>query len=178
VLGFNLKQLRRDVSLQVGPSSPQINDLVKKHVLADDVSKLPESSIPVLARLDDQSASAEARVRSYLDVNCSMCHNPSKYSGAWDARIESPLGEQGIVNGASYEHPELGRDVRIIKPGNLELSMMHLRMTQVDPVLRMPPIGSKVVDDQAVQLVEEWIRTMPPAPDCGALPENPVRGDD
>jgi uncharacterized repeat protein (TIGR03806 family) len=178
VLGFNLKQLRRDVSPHGGPSQPQIDYLVAEGVLAADVAKVPESSIPALARLDDQAAPLAERVRSYLDVNCSMCHNPNKYSGAWDGRIERPLGEQGLINGASYQHADLGPNVRIIKPGSLELSMMHLRMANSDPVLRMPPLGTKVVDQAAVKVLEEWIRTMPPAPDYVVPTDSQPRGDD
>jgi uncharacterized repeat protein (TIGR03806 family) len=178
VLGFNLKQLRRDVRRHGDAGQQQIDFLVSAGVLAPEVANVPASSVPALYRLDDQTASLEDRVRSYLDVNCSMCHNPNKYGGAWDGRIEKPLGEQGLINGASYLHTELGPEVRIINPGNLDLSMMHLRMSQSDPVLRMPPLGTKVVDQEAVKVLEEWIRTMPPAPDYGIPTEPDVRGND
>ena len=178
VLGFNLKQLNRDVTTQRGGSQAQIELLAQQGVLAAAVTQVPPSSIPTLSRVDDPAAPLEQRVRSYLDVNCAMCHRPGKYFAAFDARIERPLETQGLINGTSFHHAELGPDVRIVKPGNLELSMMHLRMSHSDPVLRMPPLGTQVVDQEAVKVLEEWIRNMPPAPDNTVPTGSQTRGDD
>lgn len=161
VLGFNLKQLRRDVKCPDGTSEPQLARLVRDSVVAGEVLTVPESSMPRLASLDDPSASLDVRARSYLDVNCSVCHNPKTRFAAFDARLERDPHEQGLIDGAAYHHGSLGIDHRIVKPGDTARSVLLLRVASADPVLRMPPVGSNVVDRQAQQLIRQWIESLP-----------------
>ncbi|MCE9544729.1 MAG: PQQ-dependent sugar dehydrogenase [Planctomycetia bacterium] len=163
VLGFNLKQLHRRVSLADGSTAPQLDVLQQCGALPTQVTQIPEASIPRLARLDDKQAPLEQRVRSYLDVNCSMCHNPRRQYAAIDARIERPLGEQGLIDGESHYHKELGRDVRVVRPGDLSLSVLHLRVAAHDASLRMPPLGRTEVDEEAAAVVAAWIESLRPA---------------
>ena len=43
-------------------------------------------------------------------------------------------------------------------PGRPEASLVLQRMSRRDPISQMPPLGAKVVDREAVALVERWIR--------------------
>ncbi|MEX2168390.1 MAG: PQQ-dependent sugar dehydrogenase [Pirellulales bacterium] len=170
VLGFNLKQLRRGVKCPDGTTEPQLARLVRESVVASEVLAVSESSMPRLTPLDDQSASLDVRARSYLDVNCSVCHNPNTRFAGFDARLERDPNEQGLINGAAYHHGSLGPHQRIVKPGDVPLSVLHLRMSSADPVLRMPPVGSTVVDRQAEQLIRQWIESLPqPVPEVAEV---------
>lgn len=164
VLGYTLRQLDCDVPCENGAREPQIPRLVSANALpigsTNVAAKLTE---PKLAAADDRRASIEDRVRSYLDVNCSMCHNPNRRFAAFDARIVRPLAEQGLIDGASYYHRELGTEVRIISPGDVDRSMLHLRVTSQDLDIRMPPVGSLTIDPKAVSLFSEYILSLAPS---------------
>ncbi|MEX2185451.1 MAG: PQQ-dependent sugar dehydrogenase [Pirellulales bacterium] len=162
VLGFILRQLDRDVVVEHGGDENQIARLIRVGVLAETAAKVPAALVGRLARLDDESATLEHRVRSYLDVNCAPCHNPRTRFAAFDARLDRDIGEQGLVNGTSHYHKEKGPNVRIVRPGDLEMSMLFHRMSANDPSLRMPPLGTAVVDRKAVALLAAWIQSLSP----------------
>ena len=54
----------------------------------------------------DTSASLETRVRSYIDANCAHCHRPGGVRANMDARFDTPLDQQSIINGPLFN--ELG----------------------------------------------------------------------
>jgi hypothetical protein len=50
-------------------------------------------------------------------------------------------------------------DAKLIKPGHPERSLMLHRIETLNEG-RMPMIGSNLVDEKAVKLLNEWIRAM------------------
>jgi hypothetical protein len=82
----------------------------------------------------------------------------------WDARIERPLAEAGIVNG--FVINDLGVDgARILVPDDPASSLMHLRLSTATESYKMPPVGKNRVDQAAVSLLEQWIADVtPPSP--------------
>ncbi len=132
---------------------------------------LDEATLPTLPRLvslTDTTAPLEQRVRSYLDANCSQCHRPGGVHARWDARSEIPLAEAGIVNARALL--SLGRPgAKIVKPGDTAHSVLFQRLGSTDPAVQMPPLARHRPDTAAVEVVRQWINTLPPAPD--ALPQ-------
>jgi hypothetical protein len=115
-----------------------------------------------LANIDDPTRSAEDRVRSYLDSNCSMCHGVLPDIRAhWDARYQTPLAQQAILEGPLDGEAELPADALVITPGDPELSAIYLRDGSDDPDLRMPPIGRQTIDQNYLRLLESWIQSLP-----------------
>jgi hypothetical protein len=51
-------------------------------------------------------------------------------------------------------HPEVHDR---IAPGNPDASMLIARMASRHPVLQMPPLGTRIVDAEAVALLRRWI---------------------
>jgi len=45
-----------------------------------------------------------------------------------------------------------------IAPGRPDLSVLVTRMRALDPLVRMPPIGTGTVDHEGLALIERWIR--------------------
>lgn len=113
-------------------------------------------------RITDTTASLEDRVRSYIDSNCSQCHRPGGVRALFDARLTTPLPAQGLVRGeleSSYFDP----GDRVIVPGDLGRSILKVRHGTVG-TLKMPPIAKNLVDQQAAQVIGDWILSLPPAP--------------
>ncbi len=123
------------------------------------------AKLPRLAAPDDAGATAEHRIRSYLDVNCASCHYPGGPSrGNYDARFSTPLDRQNLINGDLLAG-DLGiPGAKAIVPGHPEKSVLYLRLRRRDS-LRMPPaalIQSKLDDEEqpVLPLLEEWIRSL------------------
>lgn len=167
VIGVKTKQNHRDHDFSgvvdnqlrawnhVGYFSPSLDERV-----------LPD--LTKLAAIGDSSASVEHRMRSYLDSNCSHCHRPGGVHALWDARIDTPLSEAGIVNG--FVTNELGvTGSRAIVPDDLGASIMHRRLGTATEDYKMPPIGKNRVDTAAVTLLEQWIAEVTP-PAAAPLP--------
>jgi uncharacterized repeat protein (TIGR03806 family) len=127
---------------------------------------LPESQeIATLPRFDDpQSGSVERRARAWLDVNCAHCHNPAgtaRTSGL-DLRWEQDdLAKLGVwKNPVAAGHGSGGRKYDVI-PGKPDESILLYRLESEDPSIMMPNVGRRLVQDQAVAIVREWIERMP-----------------
>jgi mono/diheme cytochrome c family protein len=125
-----------------------------------------EQQLPTLERLfavGDVSASLEQRARAYLDVNCASCHRPGAAQAQWDARWETPLAQQGILGAAPLK--DLGlTGIKLIDPGNVDNSLIHLR-TNMLGAHQMPPLGKNFIDAAGVKLLGDWISSLPPAQD-------------
>lgn len=112
----------------------------------------------------DGSASLDERARSYLHVNCAVCHRPGGgTSSMLDLRFDRPL--QGTF--AYGVRPALGTfaisDPYIIAGGDASRSVLFYRMSKLGHG-RMPHVGSTVVDDAGIALVAQWIDGLPPTP--------------
>ena len=129
-----------------------------------DLAENEVNSFTTLSAKTDESASIEQRARSYLDVNCSYCHRPGTGNrAAFDARITTPLEESNLIRGSllnAMGNPQ----ARLIVPGSIANSMIHLRMNSLDQEngVAMPPISKGVIDQEGVALIEEWIRDIEP----------------
>ncbi len=126
-------------------------------------AKLPEppAKLAKLADFNDETLAIDVRARSYLHSNCAHCH--MKWGGGnaeFKLLSTIPIKEMGIVN-VKPAHGDFGiKGAKLLVPGHPEQSMIHQRMAMTS-LGRMPHIGSRVVDEKAVQLVGEWIRQLP-----------------
>jgi uncharacterized repeat protein (TIGR03806 family) len=117
---------------------------------------------PRLVDPADASAPLDARVRSYLHVNCSTCHVSE---GGGNARMELSLtgrrGRMHLIDEVPM-HDSLGiADVRLVAPGSPERSVLFQRISRRGTG-QMPPLVSTEVDRAAVSLIGEWIRGLKP----------------
>jgi hypothetical protein len=157
--GFNTWQLNRP-----SPLNPQVNQI--KALLdagyLENRNRDRNPRWPAYAALNDMAQPLEARVRSYLAVNCAACHQPGGLGlGVWDARPAIPLAEAKII-GAQLASPLGDPANRFVAPGD-PLHTMLLRRLKGDGVPKMPMTGVPEVDAQAVAVITQWVRSLQPA---------------
>jgi glucose/arabinose dehydrogenase len=115
------------------------------------------ASLPRHYRPDESSQSLEARVRSYLDVNCAYCHQSGGTGGGtWDGRAHLPLAQTGLINGPTVDAPLHPGDLLVV-PGNVPQSILFNRVAGANGYTRMPPLATAVPDLEAAQLIAAWI---------------------
>ncbi len=155
-LGFNTAQLNRVFDFS-GGSERIVSQVTAYHEAGYFGSEANlETELPQLASIDDPLSAIEDRVRSYLDVNCSQCHQPGGASiGRWDARAEVAFSASGIVSG-ELANPSVQPGRRVVVPGEPQSSELFLRMASLGSD-RMPPLGSNRVDEQGLDLIRSWI---------------------
>ncbi len=157
-LGFDTRQLNLS-SMINGFSGNQI-ELLKSHGYFANNPE-PAEVLPRHVRPDETNQSLEARVRSYLAVNCSYCHAGENGTApsAWDGRPDLTLSQTGIINGES----RVGGDgYKLIIPGDTSHSVILKRMIGSAGFSRMPPLGSNEIDTVNNNLVSNWINQMQP----------------
>jgi uncharacterized repeat protein (TIGR03806 family) len=168
VLGVNTRQINGDFKYPNGATDNQLRALNHIHIFD---TALDENEIPQFEKLvsvTNTSAPLELRARSYFDSNCAQCHRPGGVETFFDARFETPLDHQGIINGP-VENP-LGMDgAKIIVPADLTRSVLFHRINIVGD-LQMPPIARNVTDRAAVATIAAWINSLPRTE--SSLPEN------
>ncbi|HWB14073.1 MAG TPA: PQQ-dependent sugar dehydrogenase [Pirellulales bacterium] len=155
VLGFVANQL----NLPLDRETDQLALLAGQGVLAaaptvaeDDPSRLVDPHDPTKA-VDD-------RARSYLHVNCGVCHRPGGNAiVSFYLRRDLPFAQLNTNKGTGIGTFGIGGG-RIIAQGDPYRSLLLYRMSKLG-YARMPYIGSRVVDGSAVPLIEEWIRSLP-----------------
>ncbi len=152
-LGFNTAQLNRDYNHGDGPTN-QLLALQLAGYFSNNVTGL--HTLRRLAHPTNEAVSLEYRVRSYLDANCVQCHQPDGPAQAlWDARITTPTATAGLINGPLVDN-EGDTNNSVVKPGSLSQSVLLARMAQRGPG-QMPPLGTLLLDTQAIALVSAWI---------------------
>jgi hypothetical protein len=111
-----------------------------------------------LARPDDTSRSLEDRARSYLDVNCANCHRPGGTVAYFDARYDTPLEKQGLIDGPVLINEGIDH-ARIIAPNDIWRSILYMRANTVEAI-KMPPLARLSVDGVGMVLLRQWIESL------------------
>src|SRR5207244_126571 len=106
------------------------------------------------------SAPIDARARSYLHGNCSICHRPGGGGqGNADFRFTTPLAMTNICNAAPQEGNLGNATAKVLTPGMPAQSILSLRMHALD-ANRMPPLASHIVDSAGTALIDGWITSV------------------
>ena len=118
-------------------------------------------SVPALP--DPQGAAPiEQRARALLHTNCAQCHRPGGPAPQGDLRFGT-APSAGYCNLAPVAGDLGVAGAKLLKPGAPAQSLILLRMKAPD-AHRMPPLGSRVVDQQSVDLLATWISSLTDCP--------------
>jgi uncharacterized repeat protein (TIGR03806 family) len=117
-------------------------------------------------------ASLDQKARSYLQANCAHCHRPNENGiispfPNFDLRFQTAAKDLNICN-VAVNKGAVGGFSKILVPGKPAESVMYLRMnaayTDTGAMVRMPQIGTHVIDTDGVKLIGDWITALPGCP--------------
>lgn len=159
VLGVSTRQLNREFIYPTGISDNQLRAWNHVGLFEPELQEDDLATFARLASADDATRSLEDRARSYLDVNCAQCHRPGGTVIDFDARYDTPLEQQGLVNGPVLIDEGIDR-ARIIAPRDIWRSIAFMRMNTAGSI-RMPPVARETIDLKGVELLRQWITSLP-----------------
>ena len=118
---------------------------------------------------NDNSKSIELRARSYVDANCSHCHENNRHCDYRPMRFA--FNSTGLPNGTGHTNMGVCVDTedlqdlppalsKIVTPGNVNRSMLFYRINTTNETYRMPLHGRTVIHDEGVALIQQWINSL------------------
>ena len=156
VLGVKTAQLNRSLLYkETGKEDNQIRTWNHLGLFSEYLANIDTFNLPKLFSINDTSATLQSRVRSYLDANCSYCHNPKGVDAAFDARSSTPLGLQHLVNEDVISRNSTVNN-KVVKPYSLDSSELWLRDKSLGTD-KMPPLGKNTLDEDYLKVLEKWI---------------------
>lgn len=130
-------------------------------------------NMPAAWRIDPPRIAAptpEARAAlGYLHANCGHCHNDNGSPPPVDL-VLAQSGERSpyatFMRSLVAAQPRLRTagmrsSAPLIDAGHPETSVLAARMRSRDARMQMPPLGTQLVDTQALGLIERWIEDQP-----------------
>jgi uncharacterized repeat protein (TIGR03806 family) len=160
-IGPKARHLNRDFAYGEGPE----NQLTHWSRLGALAGAPAPAEAPRLAVWDDpQSGTFDARARAWLEINCAHCHNP-----------EGPARNSGLDLMAAQRNPTAfgvfkppvaagigsGGLAYDIVPGQPGQSILVYRIASTHPGVMMPELGKRLVHEEGVALIREWIAAVP-----------------
>ncbi|MBL7843146.1 MAG: hypothetical protein JNK44_04715 [Cyclobacteriaceae bacterium] len=164
--------LRGDRVMPIGPTARQLNGSIRgqRQNQLEQLAALgllhnlpPINTVARLVDYDNATEQLDLRARAWLEVNCAHCHRPdgpAKTSGLHllaDVKNPFELGVGKPPVAAGRGSGGLNYD---IVPGKPDQSILYYRIKSDDPGVMMPELGKKLVHDEGVKLIEQWIRQM------------------
>lgn len=163
VLGVKTRQLNGDFTYPAsGVADNQLRALNHVGLFNPALNENTISNYAKLVLVTDTNAPIETRVRSYLDANCAQCHRPGGVQANWDARFDTPLANQNILDGPVFNNLGIA-NAKEVAPGSLARSIMYWRVS-TNGVVKMPPLARSITDTNAVAALAQWINSFVPGP--------------
>jgi uncharacterized repeat protein (TIGR03806 family) len=109
----------------------------------------------------DASKSLELRARSYIEINCAHCHRLGGHCDYAAMRFNfsnSNLGTFGVCMEPSVVFQGMPY---VINAGDANHSEMIYRMNATNQSVMMPLIGRRLVHEEGVALIKDWINSIP-----------------
>ncbi len=160
VLGATGSQLNKD-HVYSGVRDNQLRALDHIGFFTGPLPKAPKD-LEKLVDPRDESQDLEQRARTYLHVNCSVCHVEA---GGGNARMQLTLAtprDKMDLLGARPQHDSFGIfNAMLVARGDPDRSVLLRRLSQRGRG-QMPPLMTNHVDEEAVKLFRAWIAGLKP----------------
>lgn len=158
-LGPKTRQMNFAIAYPGGKTENQLAHWNRLGLFSPALNDADIAAYPVLAKADDTSRSLEDRARSFLDANCAQCHRPGGTVANFDARYQTPLGRQNLIDGPVNIDEGIDRP-HVISPHDPWRSMIIRRTDTLDDT-RMPPIARHTIDTKDVAMLKRYILSLP-----------------
>ncbi|MFZ9046388.1 MAG: SO2930 family diheme c-type cytochrome [Cyclobacteriaceae bacterium] len=161
-IGPTVRQLNREYPYNNQLTANQIDRWKSLGMLEG----VPAGNLPKLPVWDDETTgSLNERARAWIEINCAHCHQlagPAKNSGLYLEYAQTDKYRLGVNKPpVAAGRGSAGLKYGIV-PGKPEESFMVHRIKSTDPGTMMPEVGRKLVHEEGVALVTEWISEMKP----------------
>lgn len=161
-IGPSARQLNGQLEYPEGTASNQLAHWAAAGLLTglpanhQDIPRVPVWQQPTDSSLD-------ARARAWLDINCAHCHNPhgpASTSGFFlDIHQQDPK-VFGVFKTPVAAGRGAGKAQYDIHPGQPENSILYFRVASTDPGVMMPEVGRRLVHEEGLALIRDWISQM------------------
>jgi uncharacterized repeat protein (TIGR03806 family) len=162
VLGVKTRQLNHDFIYPTGVADNELHAWNHIGLFDTNLNKADLKNLPALANAADPARSLEDRARSYLDANCANCHCPGGTVAYFDARYDTPLAQQNLINGRVLIDQRID-GARVIAPNDIWRSILFMRANTTE-AFKMPTLARNTIDGQGMVLLREWIESLPGPP--------------
>lgn len=172
ILGFSLLQLSTDRDPNaLHTSPPTLGELDLALLLERRLLRgLPRSQRVRPPRIEAASPT-ERTALGYLHGNCGGCHNKRGPLAPLGLFLAQSSAEPELTLASLVDQPSRFRTVTQpdavlrVAPGDPDNSMVAVRLASSNPHIRMPALGTGLVDEQAVSLIRRWISETAPSTD-------------
>lgn len=170
ILGFDVLQLSSDRD----PGAPHAEPLKTGQLLLKSLNAQKKLSHP--PKHDVRIPTNDPKTRAalgYLHGNCGHCHNPEGFAAPSLFFNRFEYSNRSAKETAAFETGVNKPTVFLHVPGNLPLhSSFRIKKGSASqsavvalmqnregmPIPQMPPIGTQIIDEEAIRLIKSWIR--------------------
>jgi uncharacterized repeat protein (TIGR03806 family) len=159
-IGPKARHLNRDFAYASGVEN-QLAHWTRAGALAG--APAPGAAPRLVAWDDPRTGSLEARARAWLEVNCAHCHNPggpARNSGLDLMASQSNPTAYGVRKAPVAAGRGSGGLEFDIVPGRPDKSILAYRIASTDAGVMMPELGKRLVHEEGLALVRDWISAM------------------
>jgi hypothetical protein len=130
------------------------------------VRGLPPRVAAMPPRISASTATSRAAL-GYLHANCGSCHTGTGELKSLDFALNYLLGQRpaeappavrtSVAQISQFKLQNTPEITDRVSPGHPDKSVLVERMASRHPDLQMPPLGTRLVDEDALQLIRRWI---------------------
>lgn len=162
-----------EIKIPIGPKPQNLNNLynydtgMKNQLLRWKQAGYIDNSLPALAGIvstvdwRDTSKPLELRARSYLDINCAHCHRVGGHCDYVPMRFNFSNSNLATLGVCMVPTAKIEGGPYVMYAGHSEASELIIRISSVEESVRMPIVGRTTVHEEGVQLMKDWIDSMP-----------------
>jgi hypothetical protein len=165
VLGFTALNLSDDRDPNAPHAETLTAEMITLRTLTEENWLFPKRPwlITTPPRIDVDSPTERAAL-GYLSTNCGSCHNRESSIASLGLSLQHTDDLAALITTINkrghWVVPEAQEESRLINPGSPESSAIIRRVKSRRPLSQMPPLGTVIVDREAVDLLTRWVQEL------------------